>query len=179
MLLLDQMTNSGIQMSFVDRDDQLIGFIAWPRCIQMNIRGPDIGTAEINIFRCVVMRKLYMKRNVCTNSLSHPIFDGNNKVIADDADKAESFNNVFVEKSRIDGINRELPNVIIPTDIPVLENIDITEQDVAGQLSSLNISKSYGPDGLGPRLLKELKPVIVELSFRSHLLIWVRSKPCG
>ena len=52
--------------------------------------------------------------------------------------------------------------MIIPTDIPVLENIDITGQDVAGQLSSLNISKSYGPDGLGPRLLKELKPVIVE-----------------
>ena len=38
----------------------------------------------------------------------------------------------------------------------------MTEQDVAGKLSRLNISKSYGPDGLGPRLLNELKPVIVE-----------------
>ena len=36
--------------------DQLIGFIAWPMCVQMNIRGPDIhvGTAKMNIFRCVV-----------------------------------------------------------------------------------------------------------------------------
>ena len=106
--------------------------------------------------------RLYKSVLGLTSESSYPsIFDGN-KVIADDAGKAESFNNVFVEKSRIAGINRELPNVIIPTDIPVLENIDITEQDVAGQLSSLNISKSYGPDGLGPRLLKELKPVIVE-----------------
>ena len=97
-----------------------------------------------------------------TSERSYPSIFYGNKVIADDADKAESFNNVCVEKSRIDGINRELPNVIIPTDIPVLENINMTEQDVAGQLSSVNISKSYGPDGLGPRLLKELKPVIVE-----------------
>ena len=52
--------------------------------------------------------------------------------------------------------------MIIPTDIPVLEHIYITEQDVAGQLSSLTISKSYDHDGLGPRLLKELKSVIVE-----------------
>ena len=55
------MTNRGIQMSFVDIDDQLIGFIAWPKCIQMNIRGPDIGTAEMNIFRCVAMPKLYIQ----------------------------------------------------------------------------------------------------------------------
>ena len=55
------------------------------------------------------------------------IFDGN-KVIADDAvDKVVSFNNVFVETSRIDGINRELPNMIIPTDIPVLEKIFILQ----------------------------------------------------
>ena len=55
MLLLDQMTNHGIQMSFVGIDDQLIGFIAWPRRVQMNIHEPDIGTAEMNIFRCVLI----------------------------------------------------------------------------------------------------------------------------
>ena len=57
-----------------------------------------------------------------------------------------------------------IPNVIIPTDLTVLENIDITDQDVADQLSGLSISKSYGPDGLGTRQLKERKPVIVEAS---------------
>ena len=54
-----------------------------------------------------------------------------------------------------------MPDGVIPPDIPTIDHIDITIDHVMGQLFAVDPSKAYGPDGLGPRLLKELKQVIV------------------
>ena len=37
----------------------------------------------------------------------------------------------------------------------LLENVEITEEDVYDCLKALNVSKSPGPDGLHPQVLKE------------------------
>ena len=44
----------------------------------------------------------------------------------------------------------------ISNDIPVLENIVLTPDDVKDTLQSLKLSKASGPDGINNRVLKEL-----------------------
>ena len=42
----------------------------------------------------------------------------------------------------------------------LLEEVDITEEDIRKRLKSLNPSKSPGPDGVHPRILKVLADTI-------------------
>ncbi len=91
---------------------------------------------------------------------SYPSLNDRGNIVVDDASKANVFNQLFVNNATIDDTGKELPVVDIPLDIPTIEHIDITLTDVRDQLSTLNPSKSYGPDGVGPRLLKELKQVV-------------------
>ena len=71
--------------------------------------------------------------------------------------KANTFNRLFSRSAFVDDSGKDLPDGVIPPDIPTIDHIDITIDDVMGQLSALDPSKAYGPDGLGPRLLKELQ----------------------
>ena len=82
----------------------------------------------------------------------------------DDASKANIFNTIFLNKSILDDSNKPLPDetVVLPTDHPVLSDINITVREVSEQLSLLDTSKACGPDGIGPRLLKSIAPAIVD-----------------
>ncbi len=71
-------------------------------------------------------------------------------------------NILFAKKASLEDNDKELPDINIPIDIPTVDHISITLTDVTDQISILNPSKAYGPDGIGPRLLKELMPVIAE-----------------
>ena len=53
----------------------------------------------------------------------------------------------------------------------ILSSINVTQDQVLLALQSLNVNKSSGPDGLHPRILKELA---VELSYPIHK-IFIRS----
>ena len=95
-----------------------------------------------------------------------PLLVGNN-IVTENKAKADIFNTLFLEKSSIDDQGRVPPDVIDGTIPPadILDNIIITHQDVDDQFSLLNISKAYGPDGIGPRLLKIIWPSISDSMF--------------
>lgn len=75
-------------------------------------------------------------------------------ILTDDLDKANAFNNYFIKASVIEDKNARVPDVnrIMAG---AFENLTVTIQDVLDQLKSLDISKSYGPDLISPRFLKE------------------------
>ena len=85
--------------------------------------------------------------------------DFENKIIVDDKEKAEVFNDFFASASYLDDSNHPLPdNEIIP--LNELSSIEISETDVMDQLNILNTNKAYGPDGIPPKLLKEVKDIV-------------------
>ena len=87
---------------------------------------------------------------------SEPIPDlkHNNMTIENDQEKAEIFNEYFIDQSRLIDANKFPPLLPEPT-YARLKQIDITTSDVRDILKSLNISKASGPDLVSPRLLKE------------------------
>ncbi len=93
----------------------------------------------------------------------YPALVYNDNVISDDCEKATIFNNIFLQKSFLDDTGKVLPLFEDNNDdpfTPTVDTIPFTLTDVTDQLTLLNPSKAYGPDGIGPRLLKELKSVI-------------------
>ncbi len=71
-------------------------------------------------------------------------------------EKAAAFNNFFLANSNIDDANVRLPDIDrILNNENDLTHIDISFDDVADQVKSLDSSKSYGPDGISPVLIKE------------------------
>jgi hypothetical protein len=84
-------------------------------------------------------------------------------IISDDKEKAESFNEFFLSVTSLDDSNTRLP-----VDQPIvtgifLDSLHVTESDVLDQLKILDINKSYGPDGISPKLIKEGGPFIYKV----------------
>ena len=90
---------------------------------------------------------------------SYPSLNVNNELITDSKDKADNFNEYFLSHSNVDDSNTALPE--LNTLDSSLTNIIITEEEVSDQLSSIITSKSTGPDGITPKLLKEAGHTIV------------------
>ena len=70
-----------------------------------------------------------------------------------------ALNNFFSNISSIDN-NKNLPEHGPGPSVATIENILITEQDVLDQFSNLNVNKPPGPDGVTPKLLKQLSSSI-------------------
>jgi hypothetical protein len=96
----------------------------------------------------------------------YPTMTKNDIIYTTDKEKAEVFNETYLESANSvpDNENDILPDIIPPHDL--LENITITEQDVSDILKTLNTKKAYGPDGISPRLIKEAGPSIVKVLTR-------------
>ena len=69
-------------------------------------------------------------------------------------EKATAFNDFFLEASTLDDSNHEVPCDDFIVDAG-LNRIEITLQDVVDQLKCLDTNKSFGPDGISPKFLKE------------------------
>ena len=85
-----------------------------------------------------------------------PPIDDNDQIITDPCEKAHTFNLFFAKASSLDDKDRVPPHdrLIYNHDMD-FENFVIPEQNVRDQIKLLDVSKSYGPDNVPPKLLKE------------------------
>ena len=83
----------------------------------------------------------------------------NDEIAEDDYQKSNMLNNYIGLQSHINDDNKTLP---APTQIQheELAQIDITQQDVIGALSNLNVTKACAPDLISPHLIKREASVI-------------------
>jgi hypothetical protein len=80
-------------------------------------------------------------------------------VLNDDKEKAQAFNNTYLESSNLDDDGQTVPPTPAVDHEPLTE-ITVTEDDVSKALLHLKPDKAFGPDGISPRLLKEARPSI-------------------
>ena len=93
-----------------------------------------------------------------SNSSYPPIRDGDD-IYFDNKGKAQAFNEFFISHSNINTEGASLPNTITAVQSE-LSQIVIQEQEILDLLKSIDISKSTGPDGISPRMLKEAASAI-------------------
>ncbi|MCP3899199.1 MAG: hypothetical protein GY707_05745, partial [Desulfobacteraceae bacterium] len=98
-----------------------------------------------------ILKRFYKNSDL---NISIPPIECDDGIITDDLKKAEEFNKYFLSASSLNDEGVDIPklNRVFSNN---LDQINITLQDVKDQLISLDCSKSYGPDGLPPILLKE------------------------
>ncbi len=83
-----------------------------------------------------------------------PLLGENGKVIADPTEMAQELNKYFgsvftkEDKTNVPAKNMETANI--------LDNIIITEKNIREKIKNLKLDSAPGPDGISPRLLKEL-----------------------
>jgi hypothetical protein len=101
-----------------------------------------------------------------------------------DQEKAQAFNDTYVESSTMAEDNFEIPEGEATPDHDLLEDIIITERDVDDILKTINPDKAYGPDNISPRLIKEAGSTITailtkifnkSLQLAKFPLIWKRA----
>ncbi len=92
-----------------------------------------------------------------TTFSSIPPLELEGQIITDNIHKANVFNDFFVSVSNVDDTNVTTPVTNRISGNSVLTDITISETEVLDQLSILDISKSYGPDQIPPKLLREGK----------------------
>jgi hypothetical protein len=98
-------------------------------------------------------------------SSTYPSLVSRGDIFSTDEEKANLFNETFLEISTLNAQPPELPDMDLLTD-QELENIIVKEQDVKDILSTINVNKAYGPDNLSPRLIKEAGVTIVAVLTR-------------
>jgi hypothetical protein len=81
----------------------------------------------------------------------------------EEKDKANAFNEYFtgVQCIQNEPDPTELPELPDGPNLPHIDEIVATHQDVKDLLSTLDPNKAYGPDDISPRALKEAAPAIV------------------
>ena len=94
---------------------------------------------------------------------SYPAMIKDDIIYATDKEKAEAFNQTYLESATLDLDHNDLIVGDDPISSVTLDSITVTEKDVGDILSTINTNKAYGPDGLSPRLLKEAGPSIIKV----------------
>ena len=86
-------------------------------------------------------------------------------------EKVDLLNDFFTSVFTSEDLS-SVPQIEKQVNEPFLTSIDITEEITLEILNSLNPSKSIGPDGIHPRILKETSDILanpLHLVFRSSL----------
>lgn len=97
----------------------------------------------------------------CNNKKKVPSpINSNGKIHIHPVDKASELNKHFASISHIETTNEPRLPPQGPGPPHSIERINITAQDVVDQLSNLNITKPPGPDGISPKILKNIIPSI-------------------
>ena len=88
----------------------------------------------------------YVKSRLNTSVTINDIHNDNNDLVTNDYEKAELFNSYFCSVFT----DEDSHSLLTPID-----TVDISLEVVYQKLSSVNISKSAGPDGWPPMVLKK------------------------
>jgi len=83
----------------------------------------------------------------------------NGDTLTSDAQKANALNSFFCSVFTRENL-RDMPHFELPREMPTLSELTITEDMVYKKIQKLKANKSPGPDGVHPRVLKELAAVI-------------------
>ena len=89
-----------------------------------------------------------------TKSTINDLVGESNECVSDDIDKAELLNNCFCSVFTSEDSN-SLPSFGVSSSISFIRTIDISLSTVHYKLSKVDVSKSPGPDGWPPVILKE------------------------
>lgn len=90
------------------------------------------------------------------NSTNIPPIKTDSDILSSNLDKANVLNEYFIKQTNLNDENVPLPDINIPRNIPVLQTIFLTPEEVEDALQTLKLGKSSGPDGINNRVLKEL-----------------------
>jgi hypothetical protein len=97
---------------------------------------------------------------------SYPVMIKNGIFYSTDKEKADLFNETYLESSNLSGDHFDLPDEENTPQHELLDEIIILEKDVDDIIKGINTNKAYGPDNISPRLIKEAGPVIVKVLTR-------------
>ena len=92
----------------------------------------------------------FMGKKKCT---CIPAMQCRDHILVENYEKAEEFNNAFLNFATIDTSNASLPDIAYKTNSR-LDSINITQAETLDILKSLDTSKATGPDGISCRMLK-------------------------
>ena len=115
---------------------------------QLNIIS-DSSITNTNIYWRALKAKYSVKPRPKIPPLAH-----NGLIITDPTQKAQLFNDYFIEQTNLNDEHCNLPNDY-PCTPHSLDKFSITEFEIFKILSKLDPSKATGPDGIGNKLLKE------------------------
>ena len=107
-----------------------------------------------------------------------PPIEGGTSIHYSNDEKAEAFNNFFLNNAFSNSNNATLP-IFVPLRTKRITNIVATEQDELYMIKSINVNKATGPDGVSQTMLREaglsivkiVKPPtkLINLSFRTAI----------
>lgn len=123
-----------------------------------NDRLEEISRCSFQTKKCWNIYKSVLKtKKIC----SIPTLEMDGHILTNELDKANVFNEMFLSNSKLqENDNDNLPRIIVPDHS--IDHIEISSEDIMFQLGNLDTTKAYGPDNIGPKLLKLIKPAVVE-----------------
>ena len=83
-----------------------------------------------------------------------PLVGANNRLCEDNIEKANLLNDIFASQSAHSCTESTTLPSLPERDIPILQDIEITEDEVFDQLRTLNVNKACGPDGVPSKMIK-------------------------
>ncbi|CAJ0943700.1 unnamed protein product [Ranitomeya imitator] len=87
-----------------------------------------------------------------------PLKNSEERMVVDDEEKANILNTFFSTVFTVE--NEMLGEIPRNNENPILMVTNLTQEEVRNQLNKIKIDKSPGPDGIHPRVLRELSNVI-------------------
>ncbi|CAJ0915565.1 unnamed protein product [Ranitomeya imitator] len=106
-----------------------------------------------------------------------PLKNSEERMVVDDEEKANILNTFFSTVFTVE--NEMLGEIPRNNENPILRVTNLTQEEVRNRLNKIKIDKSPGPDGIHPRVLRELSNLLewVEKTLQKHDVYTARQRP--